>query len=414
MPVNIGDNRLIKDGIAFISEEDAEQLSQHVVQEGDVIYSRRGDVKRRALVRAEEDGWLCGTGCLKVRLGDGYLDPEYTYYYLGHPIVQDWILRHAVGATMPNLNTSIMASVPLLVPPIDEQRRIASILGSLDDKIEHNRRMAQALERLARAIFKAWFVDFEPVRAKVEGATSFPSMLQEVFDALPTTFVDTEIGPVPEGWEAKPIGDVVTVKGGATPSTKNPEFWEGGSFCFATPKDLSRLSDPILLNTDRQITQAGVNQITSRLLPVGTVLMSSRAPVGYLAIAGLPTAINQGFIAMICDGPLPPTYIIHWAHFAMPIIKQRAGGTTFAEISKKNFRSIQLVVPTPDMVDAYDLLTRPMYQLITSLKKESAQLVEIREYLLPRLMSGEIAAIERDGLDLIRSQSLPSDVILGA
>src|SRR5690606_4574563 len=172
MPVNIGDNRLIKDGIAFISEEDAEQLSQHVVQEGDVIYSRRGDVKRRALVRAEEDGWLCGTGCLKVRLGDGYLDPEYTYYYLGHPIVQDWILRHAVGATMPNLNTSIMASVPLLVPPIDEQRRIASILGSLDDKIEHNRRMAQALERLARAIFKAWFVDFEPVRAKVEGATS--------------------------------------------------------------------------------------------------------------------------------------------------------------------------------------------------------------------------------------------------
>src|SRR5690606_34432357 len=177
---------------------------------------------------------------------------------------------------------------------------------------------------------------------------------------------------------------------------------------------LSRLSDPILLNTDRQITQAGVNQITSRLLPVGTVLMSSRAPVGYLAIAGLPTAINQGFIAMICDGPLPPTYIIHWAHFAMPIIKQRAGGTTFAEISKKNFRSIQLVVPTPDMVDAYDLLTRPMYQLITSLKKESAQLVEIREYLLPRLMSGEIAAIERDGLDLIRSQSLPSDVTLGA
>src|SRR5690606_21535561 len=274
-------------------------------------------------------------------LGDGYLDPEYTYYYLGHPIVQDWILRHAVGATMPNLNTSIMASVPLLVPPIDEQRRIASILGSLDDKIEHNRRMAQALERLARAIFKAWFVDFEPVRAKVEGATSFPSMLQEVFDALPTTFLDTEIRPVPWGREAKPIGDVVTVKGGATPSTKNPEFWEGGSFCCATPKDLSRLSDPILLNTDRQITQAGVNQITSRLLPVGTVLMSSRAPVGYLAIAGLPTAINQGFIAMICDGPLPPTYIIHWAHFAMPIIKQRAGGTTFAEISKKNFRSIQ-------------------------------------------------------------------------
>ena len=151
--------------------------------------------------------------------------------------------------------------------------------------------------------------------------TSFPSMPQEVFDVLPTRFVDSEIGPVPEGWEVVGIGDAVTVKGGATPSTKVPAYWDGGEHCWATPRDMSRLQHPVLLDTERRITEAGVNRISSGLLPVGTVLMSSRAPVGYLAIAGVPTAINQGFIAMVCDGPLPPTFILNWAFSQMETIK---------------------------------------------------------------------------------------------
>ena len=192
-------------------------------------------------------------------------------------------------------------------PPIDEQRAIAGVLGALDDKIEQNRRTSRALEQLAQAIFRAWFVDFEPVKAKAAGAIAFPSMPQPVFDALPTRFVDSAIGPVPEGWEMKAIGDVVTAKGGGTPSTMNADYWEGGEHCWATPKDMSRLTHPVLLDTERRITDAGVNAINSGVLPAGTVLMSSRAPVGYLAIAAVPTAINQGFIAMVCDGQLPPT-----------------------------------------------------------------------------------------------------------
>src|SRR5579872_5792159 len=106
MPQNIGDNRVLVDGIARITANDAERLSRYLVQPGDIVYSRRGDVERRALVRTAEDGWLCGTGCLRVRLGKGEADPIYCSYYLGHPEVRAWIVRHAVGATMPNLNTS--------------------------------------------------------------------------------------------------------------------------------------------------------------------------------------------------------------------------------------------------------------------------------------------------------------------
>ena len=250
---------------------------------------------------------------------------------------------------------------------------------------------------LARAIFRAWFVDFEPVKAKAACATSFPSMPQPVFDALPTRFVDSDIGPVPEGWEVQAIDDVITVKGGGTPSTKNPDYWDGGEHCWATPRDMSRLAHPVLLDTERRITDAGVKHISSGLLPVGTVLMSSRAPVGYLAIAGVPTAINQGFIAMICDGPLPPIFVLNWVSSSMEAIKARASGTTFPEISKKNFRTLTVVKPTGDVIVAYQRAAEPLFDLLTACVKENVCLAKIRDYILPRLLSGQVRVEVADG-----------------
>jgi type I restriction enzyme S subunit len=223
-----------------------------------------------------------------------------------------------------------------------------------------------------------------------QGATSFPGMPQEVFDALPTRFVDSEIGPVPEGWDVKAIGDVVTTKGGGTPSTKNPVFWDGGVHCWATPKDMSRLSHPVLLDTERRITDAGVDSINSGILPAGTVLMSSRAPVGYLAIADVPTAINQGFIAMVCDGPLPPVYVLNWAFTSMDTIKAHASGTTFPEISKKSFRPLPVVVPTSEVMAVYRQTADPLFDLLTACIKEGEHLAAMRDYLLPKLLSGQV------------------------
>ena len=293
-------------------------------------------------------------------------------------------------SSVPGVNRNDLHRILVLLPPLDEQRAIAGVLGALDDKIDQNRRTARALDRLARTIFRAWFVDFEPVKAKAAGAASFPSLPQPVFDALPTRFVDSEIGPVPEGWEVQPIDDVITVKGGGTPSTKNPNYWDGGEHCWATPRDMSRLAHPVLLDTERRITDAGVKHISSGLLPVGTVLMSSRAPVGYLAIAGVPTAINQGFIAMICDGPLPPIFVLNWVSSSMEAIKARASGTTFPEISKRNFRTLTAVKPTGDVIVAYQRAAEPLFDLLTARVKENVCLAKIRDYILPRLLSGQV------------------------
>lgn len=147
MPVNIGDNRVIESGIARVADADAERLDRHRCQPGDIVCSRRGDVERRALIREHERGWLCGTGCLRVRVGAG-ADPEFVSFMLGHPRVRAWITQHAVGATMPNLNTAILSDVPVVSPPLSEQRAIADVLGSLDDKIESNRRRATVAEAL--------------------------------------------------------------------------------------------------------------------------------------------------------------------------------------------------------------------------------------------------------------------------
>jgi type I restriction enzyme, S subunit len=169
MPTNIGENRIVEDGIVRITEEDANRLGQHRLRAGDIIYSRRGDVEKRALIREREEGWFCGTGCLKVLLGSGVVDPLFASLFLGHPAIREWIVRHAVGATMPNLNTAIMSAVPFALPPLAEQKAIAAVLGALDDKIELNRRMNATLEAMARALFESWFVDFDPVRAKLDG-----------------------------------------------------------------------------------------------------------------------------------------------------------------------------------------------------------------------------------------------------
>jgi type I restriction enzyme S subunit len=162
MPLNIGDNRILIDNIARITEADARRLARYTLQQGDIVYSRRGDVERRALVRENEAGWLCGTGCLRIRFGQGIIDPAYAAFYLGVSEVREWIVRHAIGATMPNLNTSILSALPFVLPPLSQQRSVARILSSLDDKIELNRRMNATLEALTRALFKALFVELEP------------------------------------------------------------------------------------------------------------------------------------------------------------------------------------------------------------------------------------------------------------
>lgn len=386
---NIGDNALLHhNDIPRIDEATRQRLSKYELQLGDILFGRKGGIERRALVRQPEVGWLQGSDCIRLRSLTPDIDPIYLSYVFGTPQHREWITRNAQGATMPSLNQEILERVPVPLPPLPEQKAIAHILGTLDDKIEMNRQMNETLDALAQAIFRSWFVDFDPVWAKREGrSTGLEPALAALF---PDSFVDSELGEIPAGWEVGTIGDLVTVVGGGTPSTKNPDYWEGGIHYFATPKDLSGLQTEILLETERKVTDSGLTRISSGLLPVGTVLLSSRAPIGYRALARVPVCINQGFIGMVCDGPLSNYYVLNWVRANLDVIKGNAGGTTFPEISKTNFRPILALVPQADVLQMFDQLVAPLYARIQANEEESRTLAEVRDTLLPKLVSGEL------------------------
>jgi type I restriction enzyme S subunit len=202
--------------------------------------------------------------------------------------------------------------------------------------------------------------------------------------------VDSVLGPIPEGWDVKPIGEMVKCVGGATPSTKNPEFWEGGTNPFLTPRDMASLDAPFVLDTERHITDAGVDRISSKKVPVGTVLLSSRAPIGYLAINKVPVSINQGIIAMVCDGEIPNYYVFFWVKNNMDVIKGKAGGTTFAEISKKNFRPIPALRPSDAILEKFADVSGPIVTRIAEHARSSITLAKVRDTLLSKLISGEL------------------------
>lgn len=316
--------------------------------------------------------------------------PEFVVAYFKTPKGRHQLLANTSQVGVPSIAQPVtyLRTIEIPLPPLPDQRAIAHILGTLDDKIELNRRMSETLDQQARALFKSWFVDFDPVRAKAEGRD--PGLPKPLADLFPERLVDSEIGEVPQGWEVKPIGDLADVVGGSTPKTERAEYWEGGSHHWVTPKDLSGLATPVLLDTERKITDAGLAQIGSGVLPKGTVLLSSRAPIGYLAIAEVPVAVNQGFIAM---KPRPGTsnlFLLRWARAAHDEIVSHANGSTFLEISKSGFRPIRTVAPSSAVMDAFDRISRPMYRKVVEQERESRTLAALRDTLLPKLISGEL------------------------
>lgn len=373
-----------------VSEKDRKKYR---LDHGDIVIARTGATtgESRFIQNPPETVFASYLVRLKINADN---DPRFISYWLKSPFFWNY-LRGVLGdkSAQPNASASTMTQAPMRIPPDrDEQYAIASTLGALDDKIELNRLTNETLEAMARAIFKDWFVDFGPTRAKLEGRP--PYLAPDLWSLFPDR-LDDETG-VPDGWELSEIGKEVEAVGGGTPSTKESSFWNNGTHYWATPKDMSKLSDPILLETERKITDSGLARISSGLLPVGTVLLSSRAPIGYLAIAEVPVAVNQGFIAMRCTKRLSSVFVILWCYEKLDYIKSISGGSTFAEINKKVFRPIPVTVPTQEVSAAFDNIVVPLYADIAENVREARSVAATRDLLLPKLMSGEIRLREAE------------------
>ena len=404
---NITENRISEVQHLVAGKHSIPSRARRKVQPGDIVYSTvRPDQRHFGLLKDPPANCLVSTAFAVLRGKAGRAHTDFLYWFLVQaPVVErlHTIAEHSVTA-YPSIRPADIARLELRLPPLAEQRTIAHILGTLDAKIEVNRRMNATLDDIARALFTSWFVHFDPVRAKAAltqraspggsawlVARAYLDRLEPALAALfPDRFVDSALGPIPAGWELSTIGQETQAVGGGTPSTKEPAYWHDARHYWATPKDLAKLTSPVLLNTARKISDAGLEKISSGLLPVGTVLLSSRAPIGYLAMTEVPTAINQGFIALICPGRLSHWYVLHWCAEHLEAIKAIAGGSTFAEISKQTFRPLPVLIPPRPLLLAFDTAVRPLYRRTVVNMQESAVLAALRDTLLPKLLSGRI------------------------
>jgi len=329
---------------------------------GDILYGKLRPYFRK-VYKPKFDG-VCSTDIYVIK-NKKAVEKNFLYYLIATEEFTNIANSGSSGTRMPRADWKQLEKSEWAIPDIATQTQIAQILTSLDDKIELNLQMNQTLEAVAQAIFKEWFVDFK-----------FPGFDGELVNRLP------------KGWRMGKVGEMVDVKGGTTPSTTKEEYWNG-DFYWTTPKDLSNIQAPVLIDTERKITELGVKQISSGVMPRGTLLLSSRAPIGYIAISQVPISINQGYIAI--QGKLVSNlFMLFWLKQNMDAIKSKANGSTFQEISKSNFREIETIIPSKDMLIKFDEMANPIFDKIVENTFQIQILTQTRDSLLPRLMSGKI------------------------
>lgn len=328
---------------------------------------------------------------------------NYIYWILRTPQYREYCAGRAMGSAVVALSRGDFLSYP--IPALTHYRaKLVELFEVVEERIRLLRDLNTILETVAQTLFKSWFIDFEPVHAK---ATGFKPQGMDVDTAalFPQSFDESEIGLVPRGWHVKSIGDAVECMGGGTPNTKDPKYWEPAEHAWTTPKDLSGQLSPVLLSTERKLSSLGLAKVSSGLLPSGTLLLSSRAPIGYLAIAQVPIAVNQGYIAIPPGGELPPLYMLFWCRQNMEGIKARANGSTFMEISKKAFRPIPALVPPMSVVAAFANIANPLFERLIENERQTQTLTELRDALLPRLISGQLRPADAEvNVENVRSE----------
>ena len=329
---------------------------------GDILFGKLRPYFRK-VVRPDFDG-ICSTDIWAVRPKAG-VDAGFLFYLMASEAFVDFASQGSEGTRMPRAKWDHVANYPVRLPPMIEQRAIARTLDTLSDKIELNRSMMKTSEEVLRTLFKAWFVDSAALRldgGKDQNAAA---------------------------WSVKPIDALCRIVGGTTPSTRVDEYWRDGLHCWATPRDLARLTTEVLIDTDRKVTDAGLQKIGSGLLPQGSVLMSSRAPIGHLAVSDVPVCVNQGFIALVPHEGISSYFLLNWCRFHLQDILNVANGSTFLEVSKRDFRKLQVMVPSDAAMSNFRSVANRVHTRVAGATRESMMLVRLRDGLLPRLLSGE-------------------------
>ncbi len=316
----------------------------------------------------ENGPYFVNQGANFIRLNDE-IDNRFFVYWTHSKIYRQHVTSRAVGSTQVHLRKDDFLNAPLWLPPLPIQRRIADILGALDDKIELNRRMNETLEEMAQALYQHWFVDFGPFQDR--------------------EFKDTEeLGAIPKGWDVKPAYDLCDVLTGGTPKTKKDEYW-GGDIKWVSAKDISD-TGTFVMDTERKVTPTGVEESTTDVLPERTVVVVARGSVGKHCIIGEDMAMNQSCYGLRGREEIGQSWTYLMLNNLIRRLQQVAYGSVFDTITISTFKNTEIVAPPVEIISRFEEKVDPLFDLMHSNVKENQTLAKTRDYLLPKLISGEI------------------------
>lgn len=387
---NVFDRHFDYDGLAFISDEQADGLRGVVLQSDDILLNITGDgitFGRACIVPVEVLPACVNQHVSIIRLDTQRANAGYVLTFLTHPDVKSYIESFNAGGSRRAITKGHIESFRLPLPPLPEQRAIAHILGTLDDKIEKNRRMNETLETMARALFKSWFVDFDPVRAKAEGRN--PGLPKPRVDLFPDSFEDSELGEIPKGWEVRRFADTVDIIGGGTPKTSVAEYWNGDIPWFSVV-DAPSNSEVWVVDTAKKITREGVENSSTRVLSVGTTIISARGTVGRIALVAVPMAMNQSCYGLRGKVGARGFFTYYATRELVTRLQQHAHGSVFDTITQDTLAGVSLASPPAVLIEAFEARVGPALERIRVGLLSSRTLAALRDLLLPKLISGEM------------------------
>jgi type I restriction enzyme, S subunit len=369
---NVKDGRVVLDGCSYVTPEVATEADEYRLCAGDILVAMTGYIGDVALVRDDSHIMLNQrVGRFEVKRAD-LLDPLFLFYFLRLPGIRSEMEGRGYGSAQPNISPDLIHAIEMPLPPLREQRSIARVLGALDDKIELNRKMNETLEQMARAIFKAWFVDFEPFRGK--------------------GMVDSPLGKVPKGWKAVSVSNICKrIFSGGTPSTARADYW-GGCLPWLSSGETRH---SFIIDTEKTITPLGVENSSTRLARAGSTVIAGAGQGhtrGQTSMLTFDSYINQSVVALEADrGRVSDAYLFFGLERRYEEFRQVSDGhSSRGSLTTKLLGGLTIALPPQEVVGEFDRKVAPAIRQITVALQQSRTLAAIRDALLPKLMSGEV------------------------
>ena len=359
LPTYLRITDIFDDGTLNLSElksVDAPNSDKYILKPNDIVFARTGGSTGRNYFYDGSDGVFVYAGFLiKFSIDPEKVNPKYVKYYCRSKQYNDWVQSFNTGSTRGNINAQTFGNMEIPLPERKQQDYLVSILEPIDEKIKNNKQVNDNLEQQAQSYFQELFVD----------------------NASPE-------------WTTGTISDLGTVVGGSTPSKAKPEYYTESGIAWITPKDLSINKSKFVSHGENDITELGLRNSSASIMPEGTVLFSSRAPIGYIAIAAGEVTSNQGFKSVVPKPEIGTPFVYFFLKNTLPVIEGMASGSTFKEVSGSTMKNVSAVIPDAETLAKFSDFCAPIFAQQRILEEQNQSLATLRDNLLPKLMSGEI------------------------